>query len=128
MQMQSQISLINNAVALLRIIIAFLGTKLFYSCPTFHLPCLSLSCPLGLVPERASQVAPHDDEAGGQEWRPGERKGGHVTGPGQLQRSQSVVHDERAPQSPLDGLATESASAGQCNIGAEAVVVECSNR
>lgn len=70
-------------------------------------------------------MAPHDDEAGGQEWRPGERKGGHVTGPGQLQRSQSVVHDERAPQSTLDGLAAESASAGQCNVGAEAVVVEC---
>lgn len=81
----------------------------------------SSSLYIGLVPERASQVAPHDDEAGGQERGSGERKGGHVTGPGQLQRSQSVVHDERAPQSPLDGLAAEP-DVGQCNVGAATVV------
>lgn len=78
----------------------------------------------GLVPERASQVAPHDDEAGGQEllrrW-PGERKGGHVTRSGQLQWSQSIVPDEWPPQSPFNGLTAESCS-GKCNFGAKAVV------
>lgn len=67
-------------------------------------------------------MAPHDDEAGGQEWRPGEREGGHVTGPGQLQRSQSVVHDERTAQSTFDGLAETGSDAGQCNPGPATVV------
>lgn len=107
--------------------IPFLGLWLIYNQSrilTWRI-CLHSVSGSGLVPERASQVAPHDDEAGRQKlvWRrPGERKGGHVTRPGQLQWSQSVVPDEWPAQSPFDGLTAES-DVGKCNIGAKTVVV-----